>query len=1176
MRISAQDLLQNEHSKRELSDFLERVNRTETDFPKDKTVVDLISELAGSCPQRIALVFENQSLTYAQLETNSNRLAEFLSNREIGPGFVVAVLLERSLEIVIAMLAIWKAGAVFCPMSTRIPFERQKYIINDTAAAMLISQRKFTRDINRLQWECPKLRNILCLDSEDFFKEIEAGTSIMDQELWDYIGAEAHDDISAGGWKSAFSGEWLGREVMDQYSENIFRKLSPYLHKEMKILEIGCSSGISMFRLAPLVGEYYGVDISATILEYSRKEAARRGCGNIILKRLGAHEIDSLRADGFDIMILNSVAQSFSGHNYFRDTLRKSIDLMKDNGIIFLGHIWDQDEKAAHLKSIEDHLNRNKSTGKQVIADLTQDLYISRNFLRDLRYDLPEIESVEFSEMDADRRELSSYSFDAILKINKTAAPDRLLTAQRSRYQFDNRAVLQNSGESFRNRSEAGQAAYLIYTSGTSGQPKGVVNLHRSLVNVLLSEIEEIFKNYDGILRVAHILSFSFDASLIGLLASFLKGHTVYIVEDYIIYDSRLLAEYLISNQIEVFSSSPALLSVLFRDTVFRNQSGGLKHIIAGGEELPVSMVRDLYSIQGCSGVSITNAYGPTECCIEVSLQTINHESFQSYPKIPIGKPIQNVRIQILDSELLPVPVGIPGEICIAGEALGWGYLNDVELSHQRFMKSPQDGELLYRTGDIGRWLKSGVLEFMGRNDGQVKVRGFRVELGEVDSVIESHEGVLRSVTIAKNLCGDYRELLSYIQITEEDIDLKRLREFLRQRLPEYMIPSYFIPVDRYPLTLNGKVDKSALPLPEPSINGGNSRIFKTNNPIEERLQQIWKEILLLERVAINDNFFDIGGHSLSAVQMMYKIETTFGVHLPLSILFHESTIEQIAKHIQKKEEAVQYSPVIAVRKSGKLPPLFGFHPVGGNILCYYDLAQQLPGDLPLYMFQSTGLQKDPPIRLETVEQMADYYLKHIREIQPAGPYFLMGYSFGGMVAFDIARKLSAEGAEVPLLAILDCGTIHHSADELMKRDESGFIAHLLAEYLELDEEYMRTLDRDARLAYITREAHQAGVVDEGFGVENTKQMINIYSANGMAAVKYQPQPYTGKIVLFRAEEHSRSSFLDNDCTTLGWERYSAQEIELHFVPGKHDTMLIKPYVDTLAQKLSQIIRRMT
>ena len=486
MKLSDFSLLDGQQDKDSLLAVIQAFNDNQTAYPRDRTVHSLFSAQAARTPENVCVVHGDTSYTYSVLDRASNRFARFLIDQGVKPETFVGVILEQTFEMAVALLGILKAGAAYVPIDDDAPFERIRYVLEDTRARILVSEKRHIRILNKLQWECPDLEIIFCSDSRDIHGEPEGIGEMMKREVWDHVGRKTFDDISGGGWTSSYTGEWLSRQVMDEYGDNILAKLSPYLDRQSRVLEIGCASGISMFRLAPKVATYCGTDLSGEILRWTGNEVRNKGLDNIRLEHLPAHEVDRLTERDFDLVIINSVIQCFSGHNYLREVLRKSLDLMKDQGLIFLGNLWDQEKKDDFVESLATFRKKHAGQGYRTKVDRFEELFISRSFLEDLRHDYPEVAEIEYSQMiGTAESELSRYGYDAILRIDKNGAvaPDG---RRRKKCQFDLRALDDCSDAAVPEQSGPRGLAYVIYTSGTSGQPKGVMVEHRSISRLVL------------------------------------------------------------------------------------------------------------------------------------------------------------------------------------------------------------------------------------------------------------------------------------------------------------------------------------------------------------------------------------------------------------------------------------------------------------------------------------------------------------------------------------------------------------------------------------------------------------------------------------------------------------------------------------------------------------------
>ncbi|WP_309728802.1 amino acid adenylation domain-containing protein, partial [Chamaesiphon sp. OTE_75_metabat_556] len=707
------------------------------------------------------------------------------------------------------------------------------------------------------------------------------------------------------------------------------------------------------------------------------------------------------------------------------------------------------------------------------------------------------------------------------------------------------------------NPQRSGQAddlAYVMYTSGSTGQPKGVCIPHRGVVRLVKNTNYLDFSPQQVWLQLAPI---SFDASTLEIWGSLINGGKLVLFPG----DKPSLSELgqaIDRHQITTLWLTAGLFHLMVDERIEDLQP--LRQLIAGGDVLSVPHVRKvLATLPDCQ---LINGYGPTEnttftCCYPIS-------SLEGLTSVPIGRPIANTQVYVLDPDQQPVSIGIPGELYIGGDGLARGYLDQDELTREKFVTDPfAPGERLYRTGDLVRYLPDGNLEFLGRIDTQVKIRGFRIELGEIDAVLAQHPAVREVRTIDREDRPGDKRLVAYLVIDRAapttEIDW---RSFLQSKLPDYLIPSAFVIVETLPLTANGKVDRRALPMPEYDRQADADLLVAARDEIEQQLTEIWERVLDVRPIGISDNFFELGGHSLMAVRLFVEVEKIWGKNLPLATLFQAQTIEDLAKVLRQKEWVAAWSSLVLIQPGEPKPPLFCVHPIGGNILEYYAFANFLDRDRPIYGLQSQGLDgQQKPFR--RVEDMASHYLKEIRTIQPHGPYFMLGYSFGGLVAFEMARQLEADGEKTQMLALLDC-----SAPNLPSARPS------VAQSLRIHLCNLWQLNFHERSSYVmgrityrlTKDNHRDFLVKSLYKpTDMTPQLLDVLDANLQASEDYLARPYRGKITLFRCQVQDLEHYLHPE---LGWSDLVNGNVDVHHVPGSHFRMMKEPRVRGLAGKV--------
>jgi len=416
LKISDFKLVDSNKHRDRFSRIINDFNATEKPYPAGKPIHELFAEVAARHADKVAVIFRDQRINYDELDKRSNQVAAFLRSNGIGREDVVAILMDTSVELIVAMLGVLKAGGAYVGINKEYPLERIRFILNDTHSRMIISQAVFISHLNRLQWECEKLTAYLVMDADDVYSIPETSNELMRKDLWDFVGEDAKDDIEAGGWISSYTGAPLSREVMTDYAQNVLDKIRPYLGKDKRVLEIGCASGITMFNMLPYVKEYYGTDLSERILEKTAVMAKEQGYNNLKLSCLPAHEIDRLTHGSFDIIIINSVIQCFSGLNYLRDVIGKAITLLDGQGIIFIGDIMDLDSKDAMIESLTAFKKQHNALEYKTKTDWSNELFVSRRFFNDLPLQYPVIEDVAHTgKTAAIESELSRYRYDTIL-----------------------------------------------------------------------------------------------------------------------------------------------------------------------------------------------------------------------------------------------------------------------------------------------------------------------------------------------------------------------------------------------------------------------------------------------------------------------------------------------------------------------------------------------------------------------------------------------------------------------------------------------------------------------------------------------------------------------------------------------------------------------------------------
>jgi amino acid adenylation domain-containing protein len=724
--------------------------------------------------------------------------------------------------------------------------------------------------------------------------------------------------------------------------------------------------------------------------------------------------------------------------------------------------------------------------------------------------------------------------------------------------------------------------AYVIYTSGSTGQPKGVAVPHRGLLNRLQWMQAEYQLNGND--RVLQKTPFSFDVSVWEFFWPLMTGAALIVAPPGDHRDSRRLIQLIRAHSVTTLHFVPSMLRA-FLDDPEAISCRTLRRVICSGEALPYDLQQRFFATLDAE---LVNLYGPTEASIDVSHWTCRRDSDDTV--VPIGFPIANTALYILDATLNPVPIGVAGELHIGGVGLARGYLNKPELTADKFIGDPfsqHTGNRLYKTGDLARFRADGAIEYLGRMDHQVKIRGFRIELGEIEAVLGQHPKVHESVVVVREDRGDKR-LVTYAvsSDTESPISGSVLREFLMERLPDYMVPASFVVLDALPLNTNGKIDRKALPAPDAKWSDKGEKFVPPRDSVEQALVRHWEAVLETRPIGVRDNFFELGGHSLLAVCLMARIENEFGQNLPIATLFRKPTIEQLGELLRNQGQAPASGTLISIQSSGSSTPFFCVAGGGGSVLYYYPLANYLGPDQPFYGLQAIGLdgEREP---LARVEDLAAAYLEEIRKVRPHGPYLLGGHCFGGLVAFEVSQQLRRQGEEVALLVVMDVPARRPEGDlALAGADDTtwlvklaGVIKESSGKDLGVTYEALQPFDAEARLHYFKERMQAAGFLPPGADVSHVCGLLRVFVANSTA--RYAPQDVRPvPIVLFRAgESHPDYDFSPADDpgrpieqSSIGWSAYAQGEVAVHIVPGNHITMMSEPHVARLAERIMKCL----
>jgi amino acid adenylation domain-containing protein len=710
--------------------------------------------------------------------------------------------------------------------------------------------------------------------------------------------------------------------------------------------------------------------------------------------------------------------------------------------------------------------------------------------------------------------------------------------------------------------------AYVIFTSGSTGVPKGVMINHRGVLNTIADVNRRFGIGERDVLY--GISSLYFDLSVYDLFGAAAAGATLVLPAATDDPDPKGWIDDVRHHGITVWNSVPALMQLLVDAAGSADvELPSLKTVMMSGDWIPVPLPEQikqvapfaaLFSLGGATEASIWSVHYPIE------------KVDPSWPSIPYGRPLANQAWHVLGENGEDAPTWVPGYLHIGGEGLALGYWGDEAKTNAAFVRHVRTGERLYKTGDLGRYLPDGSLEFLGRADFQVKIQGYRVEPGEVETVLAQHPDVrAAAVTASATVAG--KQLVAFVvpEVAGEGVNTELLQDYLRGKLPAYMMPAHILPLKQLPLTANGKVNRAALAKLGPASEA-RREFVAPRDVIEKELVAIWEEVLATSPIGICDDFFDLGGQSFAAVRVMTRIAQQFGRRLPLSALVEGRSIVALARSLQAND---LWSPLVQLRAKGDDTPCFFVHPAGGNVLCYRGLAGKL--DRPFYGLQAPGLFGEQP-PLDNVEQMGMLYREALQKAWPSGPYLLGGWSSGGMIAFEIARQLEMLGEEIERVIMVDAPAPMQNGPV----DDFTLLLWFLDDLdLGIDTARLRhdhvSTEADPSLTAVLEQIREQQGLGHEIDPEQLQHVLSVFKRVVRAGRDYRPGAIDADITVLRAKDGDVSEFADHPAFAAidwGWREFTRGQIECSWVPGTHYTVLQKHNLDALVDALSATVVR--
>ena len=717
---------------------------------------------------------------------------------------------------------------------------------------------------------------------------------------------------------------------------------------------------------------------------------------------------------------------------------------------------------------------------------------------------------------------------------------------------------------------EPANLAYVIYTSGSTGVPKGTLITHRGVVNYLSWCIE----HYDVASGSGAPVnsSIAFDATVTSFFAPLLTGKRVVLLPEK--EEIEALAEVLMSRQqFSLVKITPAHLEILRHMFSESELDGQTNCFVIGGEALPAGVV-ELWR-KHASSTRLINEYGPTETVVGCCTYEIGSTEYAG-DDVPIGKPIANTQIYILDQHMEPVPIGVSGEIYIGGAGVARGYLNRPDLTEERFVQNPfsKDPQArLYKSGDLARYLSDGNIIFQGRIDHQVKIRGYRIELGDIESALAKHSLIHQVAVLARADNGGDKRLVAYVVTEKTSPSVRDLRAYLAEKLPEYMTPAEFVFLEGMPLTANGKIDRAALSAPEQVQAGSEKTFVGPRTDTQLALKTIFEKCMGRSPIGITDDFFEMGGNSVQAAIAFSQIRKVLGKSLPLSVLIPAPTIEKLSEYLEGQTDKTTYTCLVPIQANGNKPPLFCIHGGLGNVLFYRHLSNHLGTDQPVYGLQAKGLAgTDKPFG--SIEEMAAGYISEIRAVQPEGPYYLAGYCFGAIVAFEIAGQLVQAGQKVAFLGsfngIAPAQQYSFGLSAFLRMYPTDSVKNIALYPLRISKFVLR---RYSLIAYYAIAYKARGIAydfyrEKGRVMPDSLRRQYVVDALDKALKKYQPKTYPGQLVIFRSPKIFKTPH-------LRWKNLISGGIKIHDMPGDYKNrrfIMYEPFVRALAEEVKKYL----
>jgi natural product biosynthesis luciferase-like monooxygenase protein len=1218
-------------------------NETQIDYPRTKTVPDLIEEQVNRSPGATALVFRNQRLSYQELDNRANRLAHLLRSKGLRPGDRVAVSMERSLELMVALLATLKAGGAYVPLDPAYPAERMKYVLTDAHVSIILTQEKLRPLVAGFA------KVVLAIDAEDEYEAIEScsqerpRTELSSESPAYVIYTSGSTGKPKGvvvnhrnvvnfftGMDQRFGGEtpgvWLAVTSISfdisvlELFWTLARGFRVVLQEDNQFLPANGDAHVAGMRSIEFSLFYFASDESAGAEKYRLLlEGAKFADEN----KFSAIWTPERHFHAFGGLFPNAAVTSAA-----LAAITKNLKIRAGSVVLPL----HDPIRVAEEWALVDNLS-NGRVGISVASGwhdrdfvFKPDNYADRKnvMMRDLEVvrSLWRGESVQ--RKNGSGQEVSVSIFPRPIQpelpfwITSGGHPQTFQAAGESGANLLTHLLGQNFDDlaskiklyrdAYRKANPTGNGHVTLMLHTFVGKTdeevqelvrtpfcnylKSSVDLMKQVVKGLGDDLSSTTLSQEDLeALIDHAFTRYFATSgLFGTVDSCMATlqrlkdlgvDEVACLVDFGIATETVLAnldnlrelavranrpappmgysipEQIVRHHVTHMQCTPSLARMLLSDAMGRQALSSLRKFLVGGEAMPPSLASELLQI----GVGeLYNMYGPTETTIWSTMEQLSGQLHD----VSIGRPIANTSVFVLDANRKQVPVGVAGELYIGGEGVVPGYLERPELTAERFVHLDFANERAYRTGDLVKFLPDGRLQFLGRVDHQVKIRGHRIEMGEIEAALGQHPTIEDAIVATVEYATEGTALVAYVvkrgASTPQPMELRR---FLESQLPSYMVPGSFVLLDAFPRTPNGKIDRKRLP--HPDLVPQQRSVIPPRNPAEEKLAAIWREALHITDVGIRDNFFDLGGHSLLLIRLISQIQKEFGQRLPVATVLESPTIEALAVVLAGKQTSAAVCRVIPLKPQGTRPP---FICLGASPL-FLPLARLLGPDQPFCGLDLTQLKQidlPSPCRLE---DLGKYVVEAILEYQPQGPYSIGGWCLYGVLAYEAARQLTEQGHEVELLTLIDSPNVNYgrslSAVAQVQMRTQKWLFHLSNLAKSSPSEMLRytkdrlNIARGKMLRRRERVAFEMGLQDEDI------RLMDIDPILFYAATNYEPAPYEGRVLMVQAAETPSGQHWQ---MAEQWKQPVVGKSVVHCVAGGHDGMFKYPYVETLAAKM--------